>query len=270
MVRRALLVTLAWTFCVLAPVPSAAQAVVSGRILDARTGEPVVGAFVSMLTGEGRFRRITGTDSVGGFAFDDITPGRFRLNAGRIGYYQAQGGSMDLAQDDTVQVDIRLSASGVLLQAVTVVARSQPRGNPMLRGFYERMDSGMGYYLNRDAVDARNAMMVTDLLVTLPGVRMGALTDTGRQIYMARALRSGGGAGGCPVQFFVDNMHVNRNTAAALGRGSPGGQPSIDAFVQPSAIEGIEVYPGLSSLPAQFMTNEARCGTVVVWTRRGQ
>lgn len=266
MVGRAIAVALAWMACALPALPAAAQGRVSGRILDARTGEPVAGAFVSMLTSEGRFRRITGTDDNGDFAFDEVTPGRFRLNAGRIGYYGAQGGSMELAQNDTLAVDIRLSAAGVLLQPITVVARSQPRSNPMLRGFYERMDRGTGYYLNRDAVAARNAMVVTDLLVTLPGVRLGPQTHAGRQIYMTRALR---GSGGCPVQFFVDNVHVNRNTAAALGQAAPP-QLSIDAYVQPSAIEGIEVYSGLSSLPAEFMTNEARCGTVVVWTRRGE
>jgi hypothetical protein len=267
MVPRAIRLALACMAGALWALPAAAQAHVSGRILDAGTGEPVTGAFVSLLTGEGRFRRIVGVDEEGRFAFEEVTPGRFRLNAGRMGYYQAQGGSMDLAHNDSVSVDIRLSASGVLLQAVTVVARSVPRSNPMLRGFYERMEDGTGYYLTRDAVAARNAMMVTDLLVTLPGVRLGALTATGREIQMGRALH---GSGGCPVQFFVDNVHVNRNTAAALGRESIGRPPSIDEFVHPSAVEGIEVYSGLSSLPAQFMTNEARCGTVVVWTRRGQ
>lgn len=268
MARRAILIVLAWMAGAACALPAAAQGHVAGQILDARTGEPVKGAFVSMLTSEGRFRRITGTDSVGRFAFEDVTPGRFRLSAGRIGYYQAQGGHMDLAHNDSVTVDIRLSASGVLLQAVTVVARSVPRSNPMLRGFYERMDRGTGYFMNRDAVEARNAMMVTDLLVTMPGVRLGPLTDTGRQITMGRGVRSG--PAGCPVQFFVDNVHVNRDTGAQLGRANPMQPLSIDAYVQPSAIEGIEVYSGLSSLPAEFMTNDARCGTVVVWTRRGQ
>ncbi|HEX6040098.1 carboxypeptidase-like regulatory domain-containing protein [Longimicrobium sp.] len=268
MVARALVIVLAWMAGTLCALPAAAQGHVSGQILDARTGEPVPGAFVSMLTSEGRFRRITGTDSVGKFSFDEVLPGRFRLNAGRIGYYTAQGGHMELEHNDTVTVDIRLSAGGVLLQAITVVARSQPRGNPMLRGFYERMDRGTGYYLNRDAVEARNASMVTDLLVTLPGVRLGPQTHAGRQIIMSRAMRSG--SAGCPVQFFVDNVHVNRDTGAQLGRSVPMEPLSIDAYVQPSSIEGIEVYSGLSSLPAEFMTNEARCGTVVVWTRRGQ
>lgn len=269
MVARAIVIVLAWTAGALCALPAAAQGHVSGQILDARTGEPVQGAFVSMLTSEGRFRRITGTDSVGRFAFDEVLPGRFRLSAGRMGYYPSQGGPMALELNDSLAVDIRLSASGVLLQPITVVARAVARGNPVLRGFYERMESGTGYYLNRDEVAARNASMVTDLLVTLPGVRLGAWTPAaGRQIIMSRALRSG--PAGCPVQFFVDNVHVNRNTAASLGRQDPVLPLSIDAYVQPSAIEGIEVYAGLSSLPAQFMTNEARCGTVVVWTRRGQ
>lgn len=264
-------------------VPAAAQGRVAGRIVDAQTGEPVTGVSVSMMSSEGRFRRITETDGNGIFMFEEVTPGRFRLNASRMGYYTANGNYVDLAQNDTVIVDIRLSATGVLLQPVTVVARSAPRSSPMLRGFYERMDRGIGQFISRDDIAARNAMYVSDLLVTLPGVRLGAWTPAGRQIYMSRSIKSG--PEGCPVQIFVDNVHVNRTVGImeAANRGGQrdttsftGGttleiarQPSIDEFVHPSAVEGIEVYPGVGSVPAEFMSPEARCGTVVVWTKRG-
>jgi 5-hydroxyisourate hydrolase-like protein (transthyretin family) len=263
-------------------VPAAAQGRVAGRIVDAQSGEPVVGASVSMMTSEGRYRRISETDGNGIFMFEQVTPGRFRLNATRMGYYTANGSYVDLAQNDTVVVDIRMSATGVLLQPVTVVARSAPRSSPMLRGFYERMDRGMGSFISRDDIAARNPMYVTDLLVTLPGVRLGAWTPAGRQIFMARSIKTG--PEGCPVQFFVDNVHVNRTVGLSDAARNMGGrdtaafisnavqstrQPSIDEFVHPASIEGIEVYPGVGSVPAEFMSPEARCGTVVVWTKRG-
>lgn len=273
-----LLVSAGWA------APAAAQGRVAGRIVDAQSGEAVQGVSVSMMSSEGRYRRLTDTDANGVFFFEQVTPGRFRLNAARMGYVTAQGSYVDLAQNDTVVVDIRLSSDGVLLQPVTVVARSAPRGSPMLRGFYERMDRGLGSFISRDDIAARNPMYVSDLLVTLPGVRLGAWTPAGRQIYMSRSIKSG--PEGCPVQIFVDNVHVNRTAGFAEAAASRGiqrdttsfasastldlpRQPSIDEFVHPAAVEGIEVYPGVGSVPAEFMSPEARCGTVVVWTKRG-
>ncbi|HEX6040097.1 TonB-dependent receptor [Longimicrobium sp.] len=282
MMGRALVwLTLVVSVVLVAPA-AAAQGRVAGRIVDAQTGEAVQGASVSMMSSEGRFRRLTDTDGNGVFVFEEITPGRFRLNAARMGYVTVQGSYVDLAQNDTVVVDIRMSSDGVLLQPVTVVARSAQRSSPMLRAFYERMDRGIGQFISRDDIAARNPMYVTDLLATVPGVRLGAWTPAGRQVYMSRSIKSG--PEGCPVQFFVDNVHVNRTnslmeaganqrgrdtTAFAEGALEVGRQPSIDEFVNPSAIEGIEVYPGLGSVPAEFMSPDARCGTVVVWTKRG-
>lgn len=265
---------------VFACLPLSAQSRVSGRLVDARDGSSVPDAAVVLLSNSGRVQRIQQTDSMGVFAFEEVTPGRFRLRASRVGYNTAHSSYLDLALTDTLVVEIHLSGTEVLLEPVRVVARSIPRSSPMLSGFYRRMDAGMGRYITRDDVERRGAMYVSDLLVTLPGVRLGAWSPSGRQIFMSRSIKTGGG--GCPVQFFVDNVHVNRtrglnltgtgtrDTAAASGGGvAVIQQASIDEYVDPAAIEGIEVYSGIGSVPAEFMTQDARCGTVVVWTRRG-
>jgi hypothetical protein len=277
MLRRIVL----WMAVVLAPVSAAAQSRVAGRLVDAGDGGAVPRGSVVLVASEGRFQREAQTDSLGIFVFEGVTPGRFRLRAGRMGYNTAQSGSLSLRQNDTVIIEIRISATDVLLQPVTVVARSASRSSAMLRGFYERMDRGMGTYLNRDHIQRRNASQVTDLLLTIPGVRNGGWRPGGRQLFFARSIKTG--PGGCPVQFFVDGVHVNRSAnLAAFGSRRMASrdsiltsqeintvQPSIDEIVDPSAVEGIEVYPGLGSVPAEFSSPEARCGTVVIWTRRG-
>jgi hypothetical protein len=44
---------------------------------------------------------------------------------------------------------------------------------------------------------------------------------------------------------------------------------SVDDLVAPGAIEGIELYRGTATIPAEFLTPQARCGVVAIWTRRG-
>ena len=40
-------------------------------------------------------------------------------------------------------------------------------------------------------------------------------------------------------------------------------------IVDPSTVEGIEIYPGASTVPPQFNTREGNtiCGVIVIWTR---
>lgn len=43
----------------------------------------------------------------------------------------------------------------------------------------------------------------------------------------------------------------------------------LAAAPAPGLVEGIEIYRGLSTVPAQFLNSDAKCGVVAIWTRRG-
>ena len=43
----------------------------------------------------------------------------------------------------------------------------------------------------------------------------------------------------------------------------------IDEVISPGSVEGIEVYRGLSTVPAEFLNPDAECGVIAIWTRRG-
>ena len=48
-----------------------------------------------------------------------------------------------------------------------------------------------------------------------------------------------------------------------------GAEPAeIDALVDPSRIEGMEVYRRPAELPAEFGGAQSGCGVIVVWTKR--
>jgi hypothetical protein len=73
---------------------------------------------------------------------------------------------------------------------------------------------------------------------------------------------------GCPVQVFVDGLLMTASVMDASGATENAGA-AIDDFVSPLSVEGIEVYRGLSTVPPEFLTPEADCGVVAIWTRRG-
>jgi hypothetical protein len=74
---------------------------------------------------------------------------------------------------------------------------------------------------------------------------------------MTRALPSGGP---CPVQVFLDGNQATRDV--------PGGDVDIDELASPLDVEAIEVFRGLGSIPPEFLTPEARCGVIAIWTKR--
>ena len=61
---------------------------------------------------------------------------------------------------------------------------------------------------------------------------------------------------GCVPTLFLDGVQ------------SPIFNGTIDDLVDPSDVEGIEVYAHSSSVPIQFSYGNG-CGVIVVWTRRG-
>ncbi len=75
---------------------------------------------------------------------------------------------------------------------------------------------------------------------------------------MRRALP--GMQGGCPAQVFLDGVLANR--------GGDRAGVVIDDLVSPLDVEVIEIFKGLSSIPPEFLTREARCGVIAIWTRR--
>jgi hypothetical protein len=70
--------------------------------------------------------------------------------------------------------------------------------------------------------------------------------------------------------FFVDGMLVSQPSNGGPWRGGSRTDQAIDDYVHPNEVEGIEIYRGESDTPAEFITRWVGCGTVVIWTRRGE
>jgi hypothetical protein len=249
----------------LAARPAISQVLVQGRLLDDASGAPIVGARVALTATRGRWRGELVTDSAGGFRFEDVRSGPYRLRASRVGYRDASG-ALRLSADSVVDIELRLAVAAVALAPLTVVGRSQRRVSPVLQGFYGRLERGQGRFVTREEIEARHPVRVTDMLRSIPNLN----SSTARGGVGGATLSRGSSGDRCTVVFFVDGMLVSQPTMGSPFRGGPRHDQAIDDYVQPGEVEGIEIYRGEGDTPAEFVTRWVQCGTIVIWTRRGE
>jgi hypothetical protein len=264
-IRRVCLVVAALAATLLAAGPAPAQITVRGILLDAGTGARIPSARISLSGTHGDWRGEMLTDSAGGFAFQDVRPGSYHLRARRVGYRDS-GGSLRLSADSVVELQLRMAVASVALAPVTVVTRSQRTVSPVLVGFYRRMASGPGRFVTRDEIEARRPTRVTDVLRHLPNLSF----NQGRGGVGGAAMSRGGTTDRCTMVFFVDGMMVGNPSQGTSWSRGPRTDRAIDDYVQPGDVEGIEIYRGEADTPAEFVTRWVGCGTIVIWTRRGE
>ncbi len=94
---------------------------VAGRVTDAKTGRPIVGASV-VLVGTG-WHTTTGDD--GRYRLHDVTSGSYTLTASRIGYAK-QSQSVTVVAGQEVTVDVGLQAAATELEQVVVTGTVVP------------------------------------------------------------------------------------------------------------------------------------------------
>lgn len=259
--RRHSQLILAGILAAAAASPASAQQTVQvqGTVVDAQTGQPIPAVDIVVRSPNDRFIRNLISDDNGEFRIAiNKYPGIW-LSASRIGY--ADNRSPVLYFDDKTyfDVELRLDPSAVLLAPLEVVAMGRERRSPILSGFDRRLRNGSGFYITRVDIERRKPSLVSDILATVPGVRIESSGfGARRMIHMARAAGRN-----CPVQLYVDGMQVTRR------QGNEMIGVYVDDFVTPSSVEGIEVYRGSSAVPPEFLTAGSNCGVIAIWTRRG-
>lgn len=256
-IGRIALLSLVVALCPAGPV--SAQVILEGRILDDSSSTPLPNARVVLLNRYSRYVASEVTDPAGRFRFERKGYGVYRVEASAIGYKRAVSPHvwMTLESDSTV-VEMRLAVNTVLLAPLEIVALKPVRTSPVLEAMEHRRSRGLAVHISREQIKQRQPVNISDMLLEVPGVyadRRGSGVS-GRKLYMARAL-PGSGGGPCPVQVFVDGLRATRDADAL-----------IDDLVEPFDVEAIEVFRGLSSIPAEFLTADARCGVIAIWTRR--
>jgi TonB family protein len=211
-----------------------------GYVADSAGGR-IAGAQVSVLGVRGRAE--TGND--GSFRMSGVPTGSQILVARRIGF-RPESLFVTVRQGVVADVGIHMRATPQQLTAVIVEGgRARPTGR--LRAFEERRARGHGHFFTAADIDRRNPTFVTDLLRTLPGVRVNR--QNGQNVVTFRGQR-------CPPLVWLD--------------GAPATAGYLDPdYFSPGSLAGIEVYLGPSTVPPELMwvRGKGACGVIVLWSR---
>lgn len=185
------------------------------------------------------------TDSLGRFFIPRLAPGLFDLSLRRLSYTPMTV-SLEVTSGDTTDVDVTLTAAAETLPTVRVEGKEQRKRQ--LDGFEQRRKLGLGHFITRAQIEARNPLVLSEMVRGTPGAQLTPTNIMGRMTlrFSRRA--------DCPPSYFVDGQFLSNF--------------NIDD-VSARDVEGVELYAGFAGLPAEFakqMGTQA-CGVVVIWTR---
>jgi hypothetical protein len=237
--------TVAWAIASLASAPASLLAqVITGRVLEIDSDRPIQAATVTLVA-DTRFLLTTESDSAGNFRLAVPRAGWYSLRVERLGYASANSDTLEVGARENVEVAIRLSVTAVRLEPLLVVERRReirPRSE-FERRFESGRRSGLGVFITRDALDSTSAQSVTALLARVP------LLAGGGMVSLSQA--------GCTPTLYLNGARFQ----LAFGE-------TIDDLIQPSTLEGIEIYRNRTELPREF-AGIGHCGAIVFWSQIG-
>ena len=214
---------------------------ISGKVVDAKTGEPVIGAAVNV--------EDTGiwaiSDENGTFFLPDIRPGDYAVQFSCLGFVDKR--LSFVVKRDIPNLTIKLDQNTLALNSVVVTAERDKEG----------MNTSLKFGAN--ALNHLQMSNVTDISALLPGgktVNPDLTTDN------AVSLRSGGLAAGNAAfgtALEVDGVRVGNN--ASFGSMSGTGTRNIST----ENVQSIEVITGVPS--AEY--GDLNSGMVRINTRKG-
>ncbi len=215
---------------------------VSGRILEAGSGDPVIGAVVRI----GTDYLWASTDIEGEFTFENVESGKHELEASCLGYVSVL---MEIdVNKDIENLEIKLHESSLALDEVVVTAQKAKDG------------LGTTHNLGRDALNHLQMSNMTDVAALLPGGKTVNPDLTTENSFSIRegGSNSGNSAFGTAVE--VDGVRLGNNASF----GEMGGVDTRSVAVE--NIESIEVITGVPS--AEY--GDMGSGMVRINTRKGR
>ena len=217
-------------------------AIVRGTVVTP-DGRPLANALVRVM-GSGSMVR---SSESGEFVIRDAGAGTQSIEARRIGHSPHRM-TVELRDGEPRMVTMILPIERVQLDTVRVIGRSIPAS---VRGIERRWRTGLGKFLDANAIREHSMMWATDALRGMAGVRVIS-GSIGNQIAM-----TGPTGGLCSPSVFIDGVYLRDGASA------------IDEYVQRSDAAAFEVYARPSQVPSELFNTINGCGVIAAWTKFG-
>ena len=226
-----------------------------GEVRDALTKDPVAAAAVSLLGGT----ETAETNRRGRFILSGVPIGVHELSVRHLGYAPLSH-AVAVLRGITTEVEVGLVPEPVEMAPLVATATRSRRLET--KGFYERKYWGElvsgGTFLTAADIERRNPVNISQMVADEPGIRLecGIRRDS-CNIINARGA-SAFVPGGCEMSIYLDGARL---------RTAGGRRGTLDEFVRPVEIAGMEIYRGAASLPGEFSGSDSGCGVVAIWTK---
>ena len=215
---------------------------VSGKVIEAGTGAPVIGAVIKL----GEDYLWTTSDLDGLFAFEKVQKGEYVLEVSCLGYVNAY---VEVNADKDVEgLTVTLHENSLALDEVVVTAQKAKDG------------LGTSHNLGRDALNHLQLSNMTDVAALLPGGKTVNPDLTAENTFSLREGGSGTGNAAFGTAVEVDGVRLGNNASF----GEMGGVDTRSVAVE--NIESIEVITGVPS--AEY--GDLGSGMVKINTRKGR
>ncbi len=271
--RRALAIAVVGIAASFNPGHANAQAVVRGILYDDATGAPIKGTVMLVDPGTDAAVVYAASDSAGNFTLRTRL-GSYRLAAVHPGYTSVLSAPIQLADGEQLTVRIPIAEKGDPQHKIGVIERIRPgsagdgrraEGQAKLQSQQAMRRRTAGTSYDRERLEKSGFSTLGQFLQTVPGLQVRDPNST-NSMQMARSaalnnlgLRGPGGA--CHVGWFLDGRRID-----LPGRTDPLTDGLATTMLD--AVEMVEVFRGISEMPAEFANPDLRCGAVAIWTRR--
>jgi hypothetical protein len=150
----------------------------------------------------------------------------------------------------------------------------------IMREFYERQRQGIGSFFDRATLEKFSTRRTGDIIQATAGGVVVRSFGQSAAVSVSRRAEGGGPsfsqktastlnpvdlARGAAVACYSD-VYLDGTLVYAYGRTPPDPLYDVNAL-EPSSIEGIEVYASAAQAPVKYNRTSAGCGIVLIWTR---
>ncbi|MEO8620216.1 MAG: carboxypeptidase-like regulatory domain-containing protein [bacterium] len=204
----------------------------------------------------------TTTNRLGSYRFAPVKSGPDVLRVRLVGY-RSMMVAVAIQQDSTTNKDIQLERLPTTLTEVRIEGEMR-KVPPRFEDVYRRMATAHGSFFTREDIDRLNPPNIQSLVM-----RVGTARVNDKSIQFAKCEAGGAFAlSGRPnkstptsVQIYIDG---HRMTGRQQGD-ADAEQREVLRLVNPSQVQAIEVYTGVSRIPGEFL--EDACAVIAIWTR---